>query len=124
MVQGSDQFGFQREIDALRAEITARYGVTGTLAAQVRKLGRALPKYERGQARVLVEAERALGHPKMAMRIHRPAFDHAKTALEMHLERVDPHDRRKGMALSIVATVLVNVALAVAVLWGLWVLLR
>ena len=116
-----DPTQFQKDIDALRREIEERYGIAGrTLGVQVRKLGRSLPKYERGQARVLAEAETALGHPKMAMRIQVQAFEHAKTALQMHLETVSPTDRRKGRAIDIAATVLVNVFLAAVVLAVIW----
>lgn len=120
-----DPTELQKEITKLQAEIADRYGIRGrTLRVQVRKLGRLLPRYERGQARVLVEAETALQHPKMAMRVQVKPFMHAKVALEMHLEGVDPADRRRGMVLSIVTTILVNLFCAIAVLALLWVLVQ
>ena len=116
---------FQKEIAALQVMIAERYGIGGqTLAIQIKRLGRALPRYERGQARVLIEAETALQHPKMAMRVQVQPFQHAMTALKMHLEGVDPGHRRRGVLLSITATVMVNVALAIALLAALYVWLR
>jgi len=109
-----DPTELQKELTKLQAEISDRYGIKGrTLRDQVRKLGRWLPRYERGQARVLVEAETALQHPKMAMRVQPKPFHHAKTALMMHLETVDPMERRKGALISLVTVILVNVALAI-----------
>ena len=112
-----DPSQFQAELVALQDMIAERYGVRGTtLAVQVKRLGRLLPRYERGQARVLIEAEQALGHPKMAMRIQPKAFAHAKAALVMHLEGVDRADRRKGAVLGTLTVIVVNVVLAVAAL--------
>ncbi|WP_147127395.1 hypothetical protein [Shimia ponticola] len=120
-----DPTELQKELTKLQAEIADRYGIKGrTLRDQVRKLGRWLPRYERGQARVLVEAETALQHPKMAMLVQPKPFHHAKTALMMHLEGIDPAERRKGMMLSIAATILVNVVCAIGVLALLWFLVQ
>ncbi|MEM6477884.1 MAG: hypothetical protein AAF647_02435 [Pseudomonadota bacterium] len=102
---------------SLSAEIALKYGVSGSFERQVRKLGRALPRYERVQARELVRAERALGHAKLQKQVDRQVFERAETALLMHLEGVDASHRRRGYLLDVTTTtVLVNVLLAGGVL--------
>ncbi len=111
-------------VENLSAEIAVKYGVKGSLEKQVRKIGRAFPKYERKQAQILVHASHALGHPKMQKQLDERSFERAETALLMHLEKVDAMDRRKGIALDLTTTVLVNVVLAVIILATLWAWLK
>ena len=103
-------------LDTLRAEIALKYGVSGSLEKQVRKIGRALPRYERARAAELVRVEAALGHAKLQKQIDGRVFEVAETALQMHLEKVDARDRRKGFALDVTTTVLVNVVLGLIAL--------
>lgn len=107
-------------LDALRSEIALKYGVSGSLERQLRKIGRTLPRYERRQAAALVLAEQALGHPELQEQIEPATFDRAETALWMHLEGVDARDRRKGVMLDITTTVLVNVLVGVVLMVVLW----
>lgn len=110
---------FEQEITAIRQELARAYGISGrSLRAQVRRIGRLLPRYERGQARKLVQAESALAHPKLAQTIDAKAFNHATTTLRMHLEGVDPADRLKGRVLGILGGLVVNLALALAAILG------
>ncbi|MEM9437900.1 MAG: hypothetical protein AAGA15_12740 [Pseudomonadota bacterium] len=114
----------QARLATLRAEIALKYGVSGTLDRQVRKIGRTLPRYERRLAAELVRVERALGHPKLQKQIDARAFERAEMALVMHLEGVDAEGRRRGFALDITTTVLVNTLLGAATLAALLWLLR
>lgn len=108
---------FHQAIAVLRGQITDKYGIKApTLEGQLRKLGRGLPTYERGQAKVLIEAERALAHPKMAQRLQREPFLRAKTALELHLETVSAGDRFKGRLLGILTVILVNLLIVIVLL--------
>mgnify|MGYP001801741276 CR=1 FL=1 len=115
--------GFQKEINLLRQEIALKYGVEApTLERQIRKLGRGLPKFERGQARMLIDAERALQHPKMALKIQSEPFSRAKLALMVHLEKVDPGDQWKCWMVRITTVVLVNllIALSLGLAFAAW----
>ena len=121
---------FHRAIASLRDQICDKYRIkAATLEGQLRKLGRGLPKYERGQAKVLIEAERALAHPKMAQRVQREPFLRAKTALELHLETVSAGDRFKGRVIGIMTVILVNLVIVAGVLvaflrWRAWIVLK
>ncbi|MEM6895829.1 MAG: hypothetical protein AAF576_00515 [Pseudomonadota bacterium] len=106
-------------LHALSAEIAATYGVRGSFQRQVRKLGAALPRYERQQAAALVRVERMLARGTPAEAIDGPRFEHAELTLQMHLEQVEAADVRKSFALDITTTVLVNAVLACLVLAGL-----
>ncbi|MGR3468310.1 MAG: hypothetical protein ACU0CI_10545 [Shimia sp.] len=108
-------------LKALRAEMAESYGTSGrTFARQVRQIGREMPRYERKQAKVIIQAERLSGHPKLARQVQPGELERAFTALEGHLAGVSRADRIKGRAISIAATILFNLLLAVAGLAVVW----
>ncbi|MEM9437459.1 MAG: hypothetical protein AAGA15_10495 [Pseudomonadota bacterium] len=114
----------QARLATLRAEIALKYGVKGTLQKQVRKIGRALPRFERAQAAELVRLEQALAEGEMEQTIDARAFERAEMALVMHLEGVEAEERRRTFALDVTTTVLVNTLLGAAALAALFWLLR
>lgn len=119
-----DPVDARSRLSDLSAELAVKYGIGGSLARQAKKIGRAMPRYERRHLADLARVEAALTHPKLQRQIDGPAFERAETALQMHLEGVDAADRRKGIALDITTTVMVNLLLAGITLAVLWTLLR
>ncbi|MEM8591839.1 MAG: hypothetical protein AAGF13_04865 [Pseudomonadota bacterium] len=117
-----DPMDARSRLEKLRQEIALTYGVGGSLQAQVRKIRRVLPRYERQRAEELARVEQALDHPKMQKQIDARAFARAEAALQMHLEGVDAADLRKGRPLDVTTSVLWNLvlgAIALVVVWSL-----
>lgn len=108
---------------ALRADIATSYGVGGDLRRQVRKIRRTLPRYELRQAEDLVRVEAELAEREAGAEIDSAAFERAETALQMHLEGLDTLARRRGFALDIATSVIVNVVIGVGVIAAFWALL-
>lgn len=71
-----------------------------TLERAMKKIGRRLPREAHRQARLLAEAERLAGHPKLSLMLDADEIVGAQAALRAALERIDPKERRKGMVLS------------------------
>ena len=113
-----DESEASTRLDALRQALAETYGVTGSLEAQVAQLKRVLPRYERRQAQALVRVEQALGRGQGE--IEARAFEHAELALVMYLEAADERDARKGSAVDVTMSVLVNVVLGLLALALLW----
>ncbi|MGR3493253.1 MAG: hypothetical protein ACU0DW_14435 [Shimia sp.] len=108
-------------LKSLRAEMAESYGTKGrTFARQVRQIGREMPRYERKQAKIIIQAERLSGHPKLARQVQPGDLVRAFNAMESHLSTVSRADRVKGKAISILATILFNLLLAVAGLAVVW----
>lgn len=111
-------------LEALRAEITLKYRVGGSLAQQAKKIRRTLPRYERQQVEALVRVEAALAESDAPEKIDPAAFERAETALQMYLETVDHADQRRGYLLDITTSAFVNVLLGVIALAVLLALVR
>ncbi|MDJ0628392.1 MAG: hypothetical protein QNJ44_09050 [Rhodobacter sp.] len=89
-----------------------RLGIGGRgLEAKLRKAGRRLPKWVQRSAAQLVEAERKLGHPKLAMQIDPAGLDRAYQQCERYLKDIDPMDRHKDRVLGFLAVNAVNLGL-------------
>lgn len=112
----------QARLSSLSAEIALKYGVSGSLEKQVRKIGGTLPRYERARAKDLVRVAEALERDADQIEIDERAFEVAEMALQMHLEHVDAEAFRKSVAVDVATTILVNLvlgAVALAVVWFL-----
>lgn len=71
-----------------------------TLERAMKKTGRRLPRKAHAQAKILIEAERLAGHPKLSLMLDGDKIAGAQQALRAALDQIDPAERRKGMVLS------------------------
>jgi len=113
----------QAEIDRMAAELerllAEKLGCeSGTLSHRLAKAGRRLPARMRARGRVVAEAAALAGHPKLALRVDGARVAKAHAEVAAHLKAIDPGHRRRGLALSVAATVVFNL-LIFAVLLGL-----
>lgn len=92
----------------------------GSLEAQVRRAGRALPRNIRHAAKDLVNAERMARDPKMLLRLDPQQVSAAYDTCVLHLEGIDHQalksKARFGFAATIIVQVFVIAAVALAVL--------
>ncbi len=87
-----------------------------TLEKAMKKSGRRLPRRAHKQAKVLFEAERLAGHPKLTLMLDAEKIAKAQAALRTALEQIDPKDRRKGMVLSTLGLLSFNLIVVFALL--------
>lgn len=73
------------------------------LEAQLQRAGRRLPGWVRREARVLVEAEQLLAHPKLAMQADPATLDKSAKRVEAWLRRQDPSAQRRAFWRQVVA---------------------
>ncbi|MGB1235785.1 MAG: hypothetical protein ACPG5U_08635 [Planktomarina sp.] len=109
-------------IDDMTERLRVAYGVpASTLHDQFHKIGRQLPPKLQRSARVMAEAEQFMGNPKLARRVQVEKVQRAHEDLLPHLAKQDLDYKRKGLVISTVLTMLVNL-LILAVLVGvvLW----
>jgi len=116
MVRSVDQL-----VDEVREGLAVQLRVRGaTLAVQVRKAGRRLPRAVRRDAAFLVEAAAIARNPKVARQVNMHRVQAAHRHILQHLETVDVAAKRRDVALQIVASIglaiLVTGALLIAVL--------
>ena len=91
------------------------------LASAVRKAGRRLPRAQRAQAQVLIEAQALPAHPKLMRRLDHAAVDAAYTGLVTYLEAIDLAEARKTRRLNLAAGLAFNLLLVlVAFLLFFW----
>lgn len=86
--------------------IAKRLGVRKgrSLEAKLRAAGRRLPRWVRREAQVLVEAERLMAHPKLAMQADPAALDQAAERVEAWLKRQDRGAQRRAFWLHLAAS--------------------
>ncbi|MGR3436800.1 MAG: hypothetical protein ACU0CO_18235 [Shimia sp.] len=100
-----DPARIDRQLANLSSLVTERTGVSGRdLAVKLKRLKRRLPRYERGQAQVLIDAEERRAHPKLARQMVPEEIARARVALELWLAEVDPAERYKAVAFSALGT--------------------
>ena len=112
---------FQNQVDEMRKLLHARLRARGkTLAVQVRKAGRQLPRRIRKDAQVVVSAMSLADNPKTARMLDTSEAMRAAQNVITHLQTIDPYDRLKGKVLGLLgvisAVILVGFALFVYVL--------
>ncbi|MEO0357733.1 MAG: hypothetical protein AAF386_05475 [Pseudomonadota bacterium] len=96
-------------IDDALARLQTAYGIQAeTLERAVHKVGRRLPPRQMAHAKVLLEAERLMGHPKLARQLDATKVAYAHEDLVPFLDKQDLNDQRKGRVISVVATIMVN----------------
>lgn len=98
---------------ALSRQFEERLRIKGdTLARQVRRAGRMLPRKQRREARTILQAQQVARHPKLSRMINGPAVTQSAHRLGEWLATVDPKERRIDRLLGIAG----SVAFAVLVL--------
>ena len=96
--------------DRLVEMIETKIGVKGRgLEEKLRRAGRRLPKRVRSDAMQLVEAERLMAHPKLAMKANTGGLDRAYRRCADWLNGVDRSEQRKSFWLGILAQNAFNV---------------
>lgn len=108
------------EITARTAEIgdllQERLGLRGrSLAGQVTRAGRRLPRQVAREARYLAQAESLAANPRLWRQVDPARFDSAHRTVRDHLRGIDPRERRKTRIIGIASGAAFNL-LAVAAL--------
>ena len=90
----------------VREGLATRLRVRGkTLAVQLHKAGRRLPRHVRRDLSYLVEAQKLATHPKLAARVDVRRATLARRNILAHLETVDLAAERWTMVLGVVASI-------------------
>ena len=99
-------------IDDIRRLLETQLRVRGaTLAKQVQRAGRQLPRKIRTEAAFLVQANMLVQNPKLARMISPDRTQKAAETITTYLRGIDPYDRRKGRILNIAGILAFNLLL-------------
>lgn len=99
----------ETQLPALREALERHLGVKGrSLAHQVRRAGRRLPKRVRAQAALLGQAEAVSGNPRLLRQLDEARVAQACEELSAHLAGIDRAEIRRGRILSILAVLAFN----------------
>lgn len=106
----------------VRAGLRAKLGLRGkTLAAQLRKGGRLLPRHVRRDATYLAQILPLANNPKLVRMIDQAKARQAHRNVLAHLDTIDLAAQRRNAALNMVASIafglLATIVLTIAVLW-------
>lgn len=116
----------QETLEKAIAEVSAlleeRLRITGpTLAAQVGKLGRRVPRRVRQEAAYLARSEALCRHPKLSQMIDARQVARARRVVVAHLDGIDPRELRKDRILIALAKVsALLILLTVGAIWLAW----
>lgn len=88
-----------------------RRGQQADLDSMLRRRGGALPRRLRRAARVLAQADRVAGHPRLARQVDFPQFERAYRALTAYLGPLGRSARWQGGAARVAASVAVGLLL-------------
>lgn len=89
------------QVDEIRKLMETRLRLHGkTLAQQVHKAGRLLPRRRRREATYLAQVEPLMHHPKLMRRVDAHKVRKAHANLSYFLKSIDPKDRAKGRVLA------------------------
>lgn len=100
----------------------ARRGQQPDLESMIRKRGGALPRKLRREARVMLDADRMAGQPKLARQVDFDRLERAHKALTGYLRPLGQGMRLQGGAINIVASVLFGLLVLGAV--AVWIMLK
>ena len=99
-------------IDDIRRLLETQLRVRGaTLAKQVQRAGRQLPRKIRTEAAFLVQANMLVQNPKLARMISPDRTQKAAETVATYLRGIDPRDRLKGRILNIAGILALNLLL-------------
>lgn len=105
----------QTRADHLAQLIEDKLGTRGQgLEAKLARAGRSLPADLRRELGYVVSALQMQTSPRLVRQIDWPRIDHAFDAAEAYLRRVDPWDRRKGLAINWLAGNALNLVIVAA----------
>lgn len=103
------------EQEALLA-LQAKLGIRALdLQSALRRAGRRLPRDAHRAGDVVIAAIAQLAHPKLSRLVDMRAVEQAAGTLHLHLDKIDPKERRKDWILSMLGAQVFNL-LAVAAL--------
>ncbi len=113
----------EKHADQLADLIEERLGIRGRgLEVKLRRAGRAMPRYIRREATRIVQAKQLTANPKLMRQVDPSGIEAAYKKCETWLKSVNPNERRKGAALSLLATNAFNL-LAIGgsfLAWAVW----
>lgn len=111
-------------MDELRSLMRQRLGIRGpSLAVQLAKARRGLPRRLRPAAQLLTSTEPMLAHPQMARRVDEQAAKAAAVELRKYLKSCSAYDRWVGMILNRTGVIGFNLLLIVGAVL-VWIALR
>ncbi|WP_300012870.1 hypothetical protein [uncultured Roseobacter sp.] len=98
--------------EALSSALERRLGVKGrSLAQQVKRAGRRLPRRIRAQAQLVAEADAVRGNPRLLRQMGDEQVAQAYSEVLEHLAGIDRADARRGRILSVLAAIAFNLIL-------------
>ncbi|WP_170134551.1 hypothetical protein [Salipiger aestuarii] len=97
-------------------KLKLRRGAFDVRAARARK---ALPRPLRADLEKVMAARRMVGHPRQARLVDGAAVRRSADRIETHLRGLDLTNRRKGAALSLLASLMIDALVVGAVVLGL-----
>ena len=107
----------QARVERLESQLQEKLGVRGqTLQKRLARAGRRLPKRVRRSGQIIADAQATASHPKLARLRDDKAIDAAFRDVSVHLQTIDPADRRKGIVLGILGSAVFNLILLLAAL--------
>lgn len=107
-----DSQRFNDDIEAACGKLRNRLGARGrSLAAQLRRAGRLLPKPARQAGQRLVELQPMVAHPSLRRLVKRDEIKAALAELNDHLDKVSGAERRKDRQLGLAGSVVGNLLL-------------
>lgn len=112
-----DSERFNDDIVAARGKLRSRLGVRGrSLAAQLRRAGRALPKPARAAGQRLVELQPMVAHPRLRRLVQHDEVSAALAELNTHLDGVNASERRTDRLLGLAGSIVGNLLLLAVLL--------
>jgi hypothetical protein len=108
----------QEALTALRAKLGIR---ARSLQKAMHRAGRRLPKEAHRAGDLMIGALSQAAHPKLSRMVDMGAVEQASRTLHMHLDKIDPKERRKDRLLSLLGALAFNVLAVIALVVGLMV---
>ena len=103
---------FRQRAEALAELLQAKLGAKGRgIEPRLRSAMHRLPRSARGDLQVLTEAHRQLANPKLARLADPARIDTAFDSLTVLLKRIDPAERRRGVILGTLGSLVFNLLL-------------
>ncbi|MCK0137946.1 hypothetical protein [Aliiroseovarius sp. F47248L] len=106
--------------DRLAQLLEQRLDIRGTgFETKLRRAGRLLPRHLRRDGARLVEAMKLSDHPRLGRQVDPKQLEKSADAIERYLLSLDAWDRRRGIAVSFSASVLLNLLILIALVAGI-----
>ncbi|MCK8463066.1 hypothetical protein MUY35_04290 [Aliiroseovarius sp. S1339] len=110
---------FHARTDRLAQLLEERLDIRGAgFETKLRRAGRLLPRHLRREGEVLSEALRLSSHPRLGRQVDTKRLAKAADAIESYLLDLDAWDRRRGIAVNVSASVLLNILVVAALVAG------